>query len=316
MANELVFDDLTSEIDFVLEDAAALGLSPRTVEGKGFSLKAFSKWCVTEGIVSLSEVDLSALEQYRRYLFKLRQKNGNPLELASIRNRLTAVKMCFKRLHYHGFIDINPAALFELPRVPRQLPKGFLKEAQVEKVLAHTLLYGKLGIRDRAILEVYYATGMRRMELANLELSDIDMLDGVVTIYKGKGRKDRRIPIAKRARQWVQVYLKHIRPDLTGFESGNVLFLSNKRRKYKEHQLTRMAAKYVQRSGVSKTGACNLFRHSTATLMHENGADLRHVQEMLGHADISTTQVYTHVTITKLKEIYRQTHPAAQSVDH
>lgn len=149
------------------------------------------------------------------------------------------------------------------------------------------------------------------MELANLELLDIDMQDGILTVNRGKGRKDRRIPIAKRARQWVQLYLTHIRPQLVGLHSGNTLFLNNKGVKYREHQVTRMASKYVRRSGVAKSGACNLFRHSTATLMHENGADLRHVQEMLGHADISTTQVYTHVTITKLREVYNETHPAA-----
>ncbi|MET1255322.1 tyrosine-type recombinase/integrase [Aliikangiella maris] len=126
----------------------------------------------------------------------------------------------------------------------------------------------------------------------------------------GKGGHERRVPIAERACQWITVYLEQVRPKLANIESGVTLFLANDGLKYRPQQLTRLASKYVRRAGIKKPGACNLFRHSTATLMHENGADIRYVQEMLGHADISTTQVYTHVTINKLREVYKLCHPA------
>ncbi|NKI19331.1 tyrosine-type recombinase/integrase [Spongiibacter sp. KMU-166] len=135
----------------------------------------------------------------------------------------------------------------------------------------------------------------------------------MLTIRKDKGEKDRRVPIAKSGCVWVQLYLTHVRPGLQQLDSGDALFLDNRGRPFREHQLTQIVSKYVRRAGIRKPGACNLFRHSTATLMHENGADIRVVQEMLGHADISTTQVYTHVTINHLREVYAKTHPAARS---
>lgn len=219
--------------------------------------------------------------------------------------------MLFRRLHLRGVIKNNPVALMELPKVPRQLPKGYLDVEEINLVLQQSLIQDYKGIRDRAILEVYYATGIRRMELANLDIDDVDLKHHIITVRKGKGGRDRRTPIAECSCTWVDIYLKHIRPRLQSLQSGQALFIDNRGLRYREHQLTRVASKYVKRSGVRKSGACNLFRHSTATLMHQNGADIRYVQDMLGHADISTTQIYTHVAINKLREVYAETHPAA-----
>ncbi len=298
---------------FYLDACLARGQSPRTIETKQSALSFFIAWCLANKIKSPQKIDLNALEAYLQSLMKYRQPYKNkPLEPASIRNRLTAVKMFLKVLYQHSIIRENPAALFDLPRVPRRLPKGFLEVSEIEKLLGQALLSSKHGLRDRAILEVYYATGIRRMDLANLNIADVDLRHKVITINRGKGQKDRRVPMADRTVTWIIAYLQQVRPLLAKVESQSVLFLDDRGLKFRAHQLTRLARKYVQRAGIKKPGACNLFRHSTATLMHENGADIRHVQEMLGHADISTTQVYTHVTITKLREIYKETHPAAR----
>lgn len=298
-------------LDFYLEDCLARGESQRTVDGKASNVGLFLRWCLSQNIRLPEAVNLQTFESYRRYLHQYRQPfNGRPLDIATIRNRLTAVKVLFKRLFYHEIIGINPAERLELPKVPRRLPSGFLSVEEIERVLQQTLLHGMTGIRDRAVMETYYATGVRRMELARLKMQDIDFTEGLLTIYRGKGNKDRRVPIAKRACDWIQVYLNEVRPKLATIQSGATLFLDNEGLMYREQQLTYLASKYVKRAGIDKKGACNLFRHSTATLMHENGADIRHVQEMLGHADISTTQVYTHVTINKLREVYGETHPA------
>lgn len=289
----------------------ARGESQRTVDGKASNVGLFLRWCFSQNIRLPEAVSLQTFEAYRRYLHQYRQPfNGKPLNIATIRNRLTATKVFFKRLFYHEIITVNPAERLELPKVPRRLPSGFLSVEEIERVLQHTLLHGMTGIRDRAVMETYYATGVRRMELARLKMQDIDFTEGLLTIYRGKGNKDRRVPIAKRACDWIQVYLNEVRPKLATIQSGATLFLDNEGLMYREQQLTYLASKYVKRAGINKKGACNLFRHSTATLMHENGADIRHVQEMLGHADISTTQVYTHVTINKLREVYGKTHPA------
>lgn len=304
---------LSACVDFYLEDCLVKGQSPRTIEGKRSALMAFTQWAISEGLKRPQQVGLEEIEEYQAYLFRYRQPHSDkPLEKATIRNRLTAVKVFFRRLHVRGIIQENRVALMELPKVPRQLPKGYLDVEEIETTLLQPLFHDYRGVRDRAILSVYYATGVRRMELANLMIEDVDLKARVVTVHKGKGEKDRRVPIAQSACVWVQLYLKHVRPKLQQLHSGSELFLDNKGKKFREHQLTRIVSKYVQRAGIRKPGACNLFRHSTATLMHENGADIRVIQDMLGHADISTTQIYTHVAINRLKEVYAKTHPAAQ----
>ena len=305
---------LVACVEFYLEDCLVKGLSVRTLEGKRGYLRAFTRWALCEGIKRPQQVDIEVIEAYQAYLFRYRQPHTNkPLEKATIRNRLTAVKVFIRRLHIRGVIKHNGLALMELPQVPRQLPKGYLDVEEIEAALLQPLLHDFKGLRDRAILAVYYATGIRRMELANLDIEDVDLKARIVTVRKGKGEKDRRVPIAQSACVWIQLYLKYVRPRLQQLPSGPVLFLDNKGLKFREHQLTRIVSKYVRRAGIRKPGACNLFRHSTATLMHENGADIRVVQDMLGHADISTTQVYTHVAINKLREVYAATHPAARN---
>lgn len=302
-------------LTFYLNDCLARGQSSRTVDGKSYSVGYFISWCKTQQIVKPREVNKFTLEAYRSYLNVYRQPfNGRPLELATIRNRLTSVKTFLRRLYFFEVLDCDPSERLELPKVPRRLPTGYLNEAQIEKILRQTLLFGEKGIRDRAVMETYYATGLRRMELADLQIGDIDMSSKLLTVNRGKGDKDRRVPIARRACDWVQLYLERVRPNQAGIDSGLALFLANDGLAFREQQLTRLASKYVRRAGIDKRGACNLFRHTTATLMHENGADIRHVQEMLGHADISTTQIYTHVTINKLRETYKRTHPAAKTI--
>ena len=305
---------LVACVDWYLEDCLVRGQSIRTIEGKRSALTAFNLWALTEKLKKPKQIKIEEIEAYRSYLFHFRQPhNDKPLVKATIRNRLTAVKVMFRRLHIRRVLKKNRLSLMELPKVPRQLPKGYLNVEEIEMVLQQPLLHDFKGLRDRAILEVYYATGIRRMELANLNVEHIDFKSRIVTIIEGKGEKDRRVPIAESACRWIQCYLDEVRPSFQKLDSGSALFLDNKGWKFREHQLTRLVSKYVKRAGIRKPGACNLFRHSTATLMHENGADIRVIQDMLGHADISTTQVYTHVVINKLREVYEKTHPAAKS---
>lgn len=286
--------------------------SPRTVEGKVCALNAFYSWCDSQEIKRPNQLSLDKIEVYEAFLYEFRQPNGKPLCRATIRNRLTAVKMLMKFMFRKKVMKENVAALMELPKVPRQLPAGFLNVDEIEASFQQTLLHDTKGLRDRAALEVYAATGVRRMELAKIMIDDIDFKEGVVTIRKGKGDKDRCIPIAFSSLVWVQLYLKHVRPKLQKLDSGTALFLDNWGKQYRGSQLTRLVSKYVRRAGIRKPGACNLYRHSTATLMQQNGADIRVIQDMLGHADISTTQIYTHVAINTLKEVYNKTHPLAQ----
>ena len=184
--------------------------------------------------------------------------------------------------------------------------------AEIDKVLKHTRIYGDMGIRDRAILETLYSTGARRMELANLMIHNLDIDDGKLQITEGKGIKDRVVPIGDRAVYWVSKYLKEVRPQLVIDQNNDngYLFLNNRGNPFHKNRLGDMVKKYLKAVGITKPGACQLFRHCMATHMLDNGADTRHIQAILGHADISTTQIYTHVSIEKLKEVHTATHPA------
>lgn len=299
------------------EDCLARGQSDRTVEGKRSALNAFTGWCVGEDLRRANKVTEEALEGYRRFLHAYRRPfNRQPLDIATQRNRLTAVKVFMRWLKRWKVIATDPGEGFELPRVPRRLPRCVLTVPEVEAMMKQTALYGLKGLRDRAVLETYYATGIRRMELARLDVEDVDLDHGIVIVNRGKGGKDRRVPIAPRACDWIRRYLKEVRPALAKVGSGRSLFLANDGERFREQRLTRIASHYVKRAGIKKRGACNLFRHTTATLMHENGADILHVKEMLGHADVSTMQVYIRVAIRKLREVYAQTHPASSTNQH
>ena len=303
---------LLSSIFWYLEDRAAHGDSDRTIEGKRSRLCLFSEWSFSIGCYRASDITLDHLEAYLQYLHRYRQpRNGRPLQQSTKRNRVSAVTVFLQRLQARGIISTDPTIGFELPRAEKALPKGYLTTDEVERVMAETKRYGLKGVRDRAILETLYTSGIRRMELARLDLADIDLQQGLLDINQGKCRKDRRVPIALRGCAAIQLYLASIRPILATLKSGEALFLDNRGLRFRGSQLTRIAGKYLRRSGVRDSGGCNVFRHTAATLMHENGADLRHIQQFLGHAEISTTTVYTHVALPELRKVYARTHPAA-----
>ena len=167
-----------------------------------------------------------------------------------------------------------------------------------------------MGLRDRAILEIFYSTGMRRSELMGLGLFDLDRERGTVMIRQGKGKKDRMIPIGERAITWIDRYQTRVRPELVIERGNTTLFLTQAGEAFTPDRLTQLVRGYVKAADIGKTGSCHLLRHTMATLMLENGADIRYIQAMLGHAELSTTQIYTQVSIRKLKEIHSATHPA------
>ena len=169
-----------------------------------------------------------------------------------------------------------------------------------------------LGIRDRAILETLYSTGIRRAELARLETTDLDPDRGILLIREGKGKKDRMVPIGDRALAWIDKYLREVRPLLMVPPDEGDLFLTRFGRAFVPNGVSELVSTAVKKSGVPKRGSAHLFRHTAATLMLEGGADIRYIQQMLGHESLATTQIYTRVAIRKLKEIHELTHPGAK----
>jgi len=242
-------------------------------------------------------------------------QGGTPLSLSTQVQRLIAVTTFLKRLYYFNVIKSNFLEYFKLPRLPRRLPMDVPDGDELEVVMTQALTGGQLMIRNRALLEVYNATGIRRCELTELDIGDIDFKYRLLNIRKGKGDHDRRVPIAPRALDWVSRYLKELRPKHSTFESSNALFISRNGKRLNKNKVTELVGKYIRRSGVRDKGSCHIFRHATATNMLRGGANIRHVQEMLGHQHITSTQIYTHVTVDELSETYMKTHPAAKNIE-
>jgi integrase/recombinase XerD len=283
--------------------------SPETLSTRERHLRWFLIWCNERGITNPRVIDRSILEQYQRHLFYYRKADGAPLAMASQHLRLIPVGLWFKWMAKQGHILSNPAADMELPKLGLRLPKAVLTAREAEAVIAIPNIETTVGLRDRAILETFYSTGMRRAELIHLHLREIDFERGVVMIREGKGGKDRVIPIGDRALAWIKAYRERSRPMLVRSEDVGTLFLTNRGGAFSFVRLTGMVQAYIDMADIGKRGSCHMFRHTCATLMLEHGADIRALQEMLGHAELKTTQIYTRVSITWLKEIHTATHP-------
>jgi integrase/recombinase XerD len=280
--------------------------SEDTVTTRRAAIGYFIDWCQERGLAEPAEVTRPILERYQRWLYQHRKTNGQPLTFRTQHMRLRALKGWFRWLARQNHMLHNPASELTLPRLENRLPKHVLNTSEAEQVLQQAD-----SLRDRAILETFYATGMRRMEVAKLKLYDIDADRGTIMVRQGKGKKDRLIPIGERALAWIGKYLRESRPELVGGADDGTVFLTDMGAPFERFQLTNLVRDYLEKSKVGKTGGCHLFRHTVATLMLENGADIRVIQELLGHANLQTTQVYTRVSINLLKQVYAATHPAA-----
>jgi integrase/recombinase XerD len=285
--------------------------SEQTVLSREPWLVVFAQWCALRGIMKPREVTKPILESYRRQLFYHRKPNGKPLTFGSQRARLAPLKLFFAWMTRQNALLWNPASELDMPRVEKRLPRALTAD-EVERVLEMPDLEDDLGLRDRAILEVLYSTGMRRIELAGLRLADVARYERTVFVRQGKGKKDRVVPIGARALGWIARYLDEVRPRFSISESEDALFLSESGAPVDAGTLTHRVGRYVEVAKLGKRGACHIFRHTMATLMLEGGADVRLIQEILGHADLESTQVYTHVSIRHLSVVHAATHPAEQ----
>lgn len=293
-----------------VEWALAAGYSEHTMAGRRAACLRFIVWADERGIRSPTEVTRPMLERYQRHLYQHRKSNGAPLSVTAQLGMLTALIAWFRWLVRQHHLLMNPAADLELPRKPKALPKTILSISQVESILNQADPRTLLGLRNRAILEVFYSTGIRRLELIGLKRYDVDTERGTLMVREGKGAKDRLIPIGARACAWVDKYLTEVRPEIATGDDDQTLFLDDFGRPMDVRFLGDLVRRHVEAAGITTPGACHVFRHAMATHMLENGADIRFIQAMLGHARLETTQIYTQVSMSKLKEIHAATHPA------
>jgi integrase/recombinase XerD len=303
--------DLAAHALRFLEWLRERGYSDHTVEGRRFALAELLAWCSERGLTRPEQLSLEVLELYQRHLGRRAKADGEPLTMQTQANYLIDVKSYCRWLARSKLILYSPAADLVLPRVPDKIPRNVLTRLEVEQVLNTPDVSTPLGLRDRAMLETLYSTGLRRAELAKLELTDLDLDRGLALVREGKYRKDRMVPIGERALAWVDSYLERSRPAIvTPPDDGN-LFLNRWGRPLVPGRVTKITAAVMRASGVDKPGAAHIFRHTMATHMLEAGMDTRYIQHILGHSSLEATQVYTRVGITKLKEVHRTTPPGA-----
>ncbi|MEO8024655.1 site-specific tyrosine recombinase XerC [Polaromonas sp.] len=288
---------------------AVSGYSGDTVRARRQHIRKFISWIDERGIDEPRQITRPMIERYQRHLFYYRKANGQPLSVGMQLQYLAAIKLWFKWLTRAHHILANPAADLDLPRQPKRLPGRILNPAEVEAVLAEAEPSSAQGLRDRALLELLYATGLRRSEAASLGVYDPDLLRGVLWVRHGKGGKQRVVPLGTRATAWLEKYLTEARGELLAADS-QALFISDYGQPMRADQIADKVRRYMQFAGIHKGGATHLLRHACATHMLEGGADIRFIQAMLGHTSLETTEIYTHVSIDKLIEVHRATHPS------
>jgi integrase/recombinase XerD len=294
-----------------LQALAIQNYSEQTIGNREFLLRQFIQWCQERGIADPVEVTRPILERYQRYLFLYRKKNGEPMSFRSQHSRLVPLRMWFRWMTRRNHLLHNPASELELPRLGQPLPRNILSASEVEQILQLCDVADSIGLRDRAVIEVLYSTGIRRGEIVALKLYDLSLDRGVLLVRQGKGKKDRYVPIGERAIAWLEKYIREARPQLAIEPDDMTVFLTAQGEPFCLDHMTSNVKARIDAAKLGKTGACHLFRHTMATLMHENGADIRFIQEILGHVKLETTQIYTHVSIRTLQQVHASTHPAA-----
>lgn len=281
-----------------------LGLSANTRQAYERDLRLF---CKTLGFKNSDALVNVSREQITWYMTQLKEKG---LAAATIARKLAAIKAFYRFMTAEGYMDANPAEVVEAGTKGIKLPR-VLSEDEVVRLLNQPDITTAEGFRDRTMLEVLYATGMRVSELINLTLERVDLNMKYIIAF-GKGSKERIVPLGSVAAEFLQQYLEKVRPKLThAGRNTNIVFLA-----FGGHELTRqrfwqIIRGYGRKANINKALTPHILRHSFATHLLDNGADLRSVQELLGHSDISTTQIYTHLTNKRLRDIYAKAHPRA-----
>lgn len=279
------------------------GSSPRTLDAYGRDLERLVEFARRKQVDDVAALTSS---QLRAFVYDLKDRG---LAATSIRRTLSAVRTYFGFLIAEGHVTVDPTEKVEMPKTWRRLPNVLSRE-EVESILEAPQIGERLFWRDKALLEFAYASGVRVSELAGLKVREVDLEEGFATVF-GKGAKERIVPIGKAAQRALDIYLRELRPALTRGRSTEYVFLNAQGRALTRMGIWKILRKHVKRSGVRKRVTPHTLRHCFATHLLEGGADLAAVQEMLGHADISTTQIYTHVDRDYVRQVHKQFHPRA-----
>jgi len=280
----------------------------RTVGSLMRNARRVLSWLAERG-VELAQTRPADIHAYQLYLATARKKDGTAYSVGEHCSRLLGVRTLFRFLCRRGLLLSDPAALLEYPRLEQRLPQGVLTREETRKLVEAPDTSSVVGLRDRAILETFYGTGIRAGELAQLKCSDVDTEDRLLRVVRGKGSKDRNVPLTRAAAEAIEVYLAQGRPRTPGAVRSPRLFLAVRGGRLYASALNDLVQAAAKRVGIEKHITCHSLRHAVATHLLKGGADIRHIQVLLGHACLSSTERYTHVEISDLAKVVKRAHP-------
>ena len=301
---------MVKDLDNFYRSLLARGFSAQTVRTRRQCLKQLAAFLLTRDVDDFAKVTLADLEAYLVHLFETVNKYGRVNGAGYRNNHVAALKTFFPWLQAQGRIVQDPSALLDFIKMPRTIPRMVPSIAEMRKLLAQPDKSTVLGYRDRSILELMYAAGPRHAEVLNLKVNDLNLDDGIFQILNGKGGKDRVVPLTAVATRLLRHYLKDVRPQLLrAGGDAEYLFLTVRGKKLDQHFLGEKLERYLRTAGIKKRFTPHSLRHACATHLLQRNANIRHIQELLGHESLQSTQIYTSVAITDLKRVISSHHP-------
>jgi integrase/recombinase XerD len=292
----------------LFEDHVFVRYAEKTASGYMRSAQVFLDWLAKRGL-SLVDVRTEDVQAYQMDLFAARKKDGTPYSIADQMQRLSAIKTLFRFLCRRGYLLSDPSAPVEYPRREQRLPRGILSRQEARALVEAPDTSTPLGLRDRAILETFYGTGIRAAELANLTTSDVDTEDKVLRVIRGKGAKDRNVPLTSAAAEAIEAYLIEGRPKMRAARRERFLFLGLRGGRINNCTLNEIIRECTRKAGIERHVTCHTLRHTIATHLLKGGADIRHIQVLLGHSSLQSTETYTRVEVSDLGKVLRRAHP-------
>jgi integrase/recombinase XerD len=296
-------------IPIYLRHLHTLGRSYYTIKGAKYGLADLATFLEAEKAAGLADLNSDVLYEYQQELaFRLTAK-GKLLSLRTQAQTIGVVKAFTRFLKEHDYLISDPGDALHAPKKPKRLPKVILTAVEIQKLMDAAAMRTNRGWRNRIILEILYDTAIRRSEMADIKIGDLDLNAGFIHI-RGKGDKERVVPLSSRVCKLVQSYILMVRPAMLHGDDTGHLVLNRWGRKMDPNAVWAVVKRCANLAGIKKSVSTHTFRHTCATHMLKNGAPIRHLQEMLGHESLESTQVYTHVTINDLKQIHAKFHPS------
>jgi integrase/recombinase XerD len=284
-------------------------LTERTIDAASWKLDRFCDYLESRSIDRADEIAARHVRDYQMALYERLDRQGRPNTAAYQNGLLSTARQFLRFLKENDYIVSDPGVGVAYAKVPKRLPRGVLTPSEARKIIHAPDTKTAIGYRDRTVLEVLYSSAIRKEELNSLTLADVDYHDGFLRVTCGKGQKDRIVPIGRIACRYLENYIKSVRPALIKDPYNQHLFLTLRGKKFGKNVVWELIKKYARKARIKKNVHPHTFRHSCATSMLKNKADIRTIQKLLGHESLNSTQVYTHLSITDLKDVHRRCHP-------